>query len=97
LSEINNKTYFFLFHTIHDVLKAENALKGRCTAFELVPVPRALSSDCGVCIASESLSDDVISLLFSNNVDGCFSFNGKEYTQIDADRLRSSRNDGTEE
>jgi hypothetical protein len=97
LSEKNSVTYFFLFHTIHDVLKAENALKGRAVAFELVPVPRALSSDCGVCIASESLSDDVISLLFSINVERCFSFNGKEYARIDADGLRSLCNDGTEE
>ena len=96
LSEKNSTTYFFLFNTIHDVLKAESALKDRGTSFELVPVPRALSSDCGVCVASERPSDEMIPLLFSINVDRCFSFNGKEYLRIRPDELRSSCNNETQ-
>lgn len=92
MSEKDSTTYFFLFHTIHDVLKTESALKSQGRLFELVPVPRALSSDCGVCIASGKPSDDVVSLIFSLNVDRCFSFNGKEYVQIDAHGLRSLQN-----
>ncbi len=89
MSEKDSITYFFLFHTIHDVLKAENALKGQDTVFELVPVPRALSSDCGVCIAAQRPSDKIIVLLLSINLDTCFSFNGREYSRIDIAALRS--------
>ncbi len=74
--------YFFLFHSIHDVLKAESVLKSQGTLFELVPVPRVLSSDCGVCITSQARPDDIASLLSSLNVDRCFFFNGKEFLQI---------------
>ena len=52
------------------------------TLFELVPVPRALSSDCGVCITSQARPEDIASLLSSLHVDRCFFFNGKEFLQI---------------
>jgi hypothetical protein len=82
LPEKDSTAYFFLFHSIHDVLKAENVLKGQGTLFELVPVPRTLSSDCGVCITSEAHPDDIASLLSSLHVHKCFFFNGKEFLQI---------------
>jgi Putative Se/S carrier protein-like len=97
LSEKNSITYFFLFRTVHDVLKAENALKDRGASFELVPVPRALSSECGVCIASERPSDEIISLLFSINVDRCFSFDGNKYMETNPHGLRCSCIDETRE
>jgi Protein of unknown function (DUF3343) len=80
---MNSATYFCLFHGIHEVLKVESALKREGASFELVPVPRALSSDCGVCIALRSPSDKIVSLLFSFNVDRCFSYDGEEYSQVD--------------
>ena len=80
-------TFFFLFHSIHDVLKAESALKGHAIQFEIVPVPRSLSSDCGVCIALQEPADEVISLLLPLGFDNCFSFNGKEYSHVDAHTL----------
>jgi hypothetical protein len=82
LSRNDSVHYFFLFHTIHDVLKAEKTLKDRGCRFELVPVPRALSSDCGVCIRTGEFSADTVSLLFSLNMDRCFSHDGKEYTPL---------------
>jgi hypothetical protein len=82
LSEKDNTAYFFLFRSIHDVLKAESVLKSQGTLFELVPVPRTLSSDCGVCITSQARPDDIASLLSSLNVDRCFFLNGKEFLQI---------------
>jgi len=90
LSGKDSSAYFFLFRTIHDVLKAEKALKGRGCAFELVPVPRVLSSDCGVCIRSEGMAGDSIILLVSLNVDRCFSFDGKKYIPVDPDSLAPS-------
>ena len=92
MSGKDSSTYFFLFHTIHEVLKAEKTLKGRGCAFELVPVPRTLSSDCGVCIRSDKPSGDNISLLSSLNVDRCFSFDGREYIPIDPNNMACSQN-----
>jgi len=62
------------------VLKAEKALKSRGCAHELVPVPRALSSDCGVCIKSEKAGGEIMRLLAGMNVDKCFLFDGKQFT-----------------
>jgi len=39
-----------LFPSIHFALRAEKSMKGRGIAFKLIPVPRHLSSDCGVCL-----------------------------------------------
>jgi hypothetical protein len=92
----DSSAYFFLFHTIHDVLKAEKTLKARGCLFEIEPVPRILSSDCGVCIRSNGLVDDSISLLVPLNVDRCFSFDGKEYIQVDPKSLVSLLDKGSE-
>lgn len=75
--------YFFLFHTIHDVLKAEKALKARGCAHELVPVPRALSSDCGVCIRSEGGADEIMHLLADMKVDRCFHLAGNQFIALE--------------
>ena len=85
----NSITYFCLFHGIHEVLKAESVLKSQDVYFELVPVPRALSSDCGVCVALRSASRAIISLLSSLNVDRCFSFDGEKYAQVDLTSLNN--------
>ena len=39
-----------LFHTTNHVLRAEKALKRADLTLKIVPVPRHLSSDCGVSI-----------------------------------------------
>jgi len=41
----------FIFHSIHRVMKAEKALKKAGLDVRLMPVPRQLSSDCGLSIA----------------------------------------------
>ena len=40
----------FLFSSIHHVMRAEKLLKGKGIKIDLVPVPREISSDCGVAI-----------------------------------------------
>lgn len=40
-----------IFHSIHRVMTAEKALKGTGLDVRLMPVPRQLSSDCGLSIA----------------------------------------------
>jgi len=39
-----------LFQTVSSALMAERLLKKEGIAYKLIPVPRHLSSDCGVCI-----------------------------------------------
>jgi hypothetical protein len=40
-----------IFHSIHRVMKAEKALKNGGFDVRLMPVPRQLSSDCGLSLA----------------------------------------------
>jgi len=40
----------FLFPSMNHVLKAEKILKGAGIIHKLIPVPRNLSTDCGVCL-----------------------------------------------
>lgn len=47
---MNLHTYL-LFDSIHYVMKAEELLKEAGVTIDLVPVPREISSDCGMCIA----------------------------------------------
>jgi hypothetical protein len=44
---------FVLFHSTTGALQAEKRLKGKGIATKLIPVPRQLSSDCGVCLRFE--------------------------------------------
>ncbi len=44
----------FLFESVSAVLVAEKALKNMGITHKLIPVPKQLSSDCGVCIRVES-------------------------------------------
>lgn len=77
-----HKAYYILFTTIHEVLKAEQLLKGREKDIEVVPVPRSLSSDCGVCIRSEAAPEVLAGLLGDMAGYRCFLFDGTGYTQV---------------
>lgn len=39
-----------IFHSVHRVMKAEKILKSRNLDILLIPVPRQMSSDCGLAI-----------------------------------------------
>jgi Putative Se/S carrier protein-like len=39
-----------LFHSISGALRAEKLLKAESISIKLIPVPRHLSSDCGICV-----------------------------------------------
>lgn len=75
----NGKIYFLIFATIHDVLKAERTLKDAAVDVEVVPVPRTLSSDCGVCIKSGTEPGILTGLLGHMAGLRCFIFDGTEY------------------
>jgi hypothetical protein len=68
-----------IFATVHDVLKAERTLKDADVDVEVVPVPRSLSSDCGVCIKSGTESDILVGFLGHMAGIRCFAFDGTEY------------------
>ncbi|NJC88902.1 MAG: DUF3343 domain-containing protein [Desulfuromonas sp.] len=55
---VNDQDYVAIFHSIHRVLRAEQLLKQHKAAFLLIPVPRKLTSDCGLAlrIAPEHLA-----------------------------------------
>ncbi len=81
-----DRPYYILFTTIHDVLKAEKVLKGRSLDVEIMPVPRSLSSDCGVCIKSTAPATILVELLGNINGVRYFIFDGAEYIPGDACR-----------
>ena len=77
----HDRVYYLFFTTIHDVLKAEKRLKGAKVDVEVVPVPRTLSSDCGVCIKSSEPIHVLVGFLSDMAGLRCYHFDGKEYRQ----------------
>jgi hypothetical protein len=47
---VKENDYVAIFHSIHRVLKAEKILKQAAVDFLLIPVPRQLTSDCGLAL-----------------------------------------------
>ena len=59
----------FIFESIHRVMKAEKLLKGKGIKIDLIPVPREISSDCGVAIElSAGLEAEALSILTENRI-----------------------------
>jgi len=59
----------FIFESIHRVMKAEKLLKGKGIKIDLIPVPREISSDCGVAIElSADLEAEALSILTENRI-----------------------------
>ncbi|MDX9801187.1 MAG: DUF3343 domain-containing protein [Spirochaetia bacterium] len=50
-----------LVYSVSHALKIEKLLKSRNTACRLIPVPRHLSSDCGICIKFSSKYTETVS------------------------------------
>ena len=47
-----------VFESVHQVMKAEKLLKGQGIKIDLIPMPREISSDCGVAIELPSGSKE---------------------------------------
>jgi len=55
-----------LFYTSNHAFRAEKLLKERGIACKLVPVPRHLSSECGVCLRIEAAQQEEAQELLKN-------------------------------
>lgn len=58
-----------LFHSVSGALRAEKLLKKKGVAFKLIPVPRHLSSDCGVCIRFPSQDESQVREFLTGKVE----------------------------
>ncbi|HOP47010.1 MAG TPA: DUF3343 domain-containing protein [Desulfobacteraceae bacterium] len=50
MTETSEKYLVALFQSVSHVIKAERILKEAQVPHKVIPVPRKISSDCGVCI-----------------------------------------------
>jgi len=58
-----------LFPSIHFALQAEKLVKAKGISYKLIPVPRHLSSDCGVCLRIPwEKKEEVLEILAQGNV-----------------------------
>lgn len=77
------RSYYLLFHSIHDVLKAEKRLKAGGFSFELMPIPRNLSSDCGSCIRLYDEFEDARPCIHDIVMERSFLFDGEEFKALE--------------
>ena len=61
--------YVILFEAVHQVMRAEKLLKGKGMEVNLIPVPREISSDCGVAIElALGLREEALQLFEENHL-----------------------------
>ena len=58
-----------LFHSTSGALRAEKFLKKEGIAYKIIPVPRHLSSDCGVCIRFSSQDESLVRKVLAHKVE----------------------------
>jgi hypothetical protein len=58
-----------LFNSVSHAMMAEKILKKEGIPHKLIPVPRHISSDCGVCLRIESKDEESIRVLLNSKVD----------------------------
>jgi hypothetical protein len=58
-----------LFKAVSYVLKAEKILKKEGLPHKLIPVPKHISSDCGICLRFEPAIQDIIEAALLNKVE----------------------------
>ena len=56
-----------LFHSISGALRAEKLLKAESVSIKLIPVPRNLSSDCGICVRFASEDEAKVKEILTQN------------------------------
>ena len=58
-----------LFNSVSHAMMAENILKKASIPHKLIPVPRHISSDCGVCLQIEAEQEESVRELLNSKVD----------------------------
>ncbi len=61
--------YVVLFPSVSHAMKSEKILKEKGIPFKLIPVPKSISSDCGVCIRFTSENRTAVQGALSTAVD----------------------------
>jgi hypothetical protein len=64
-----NSHSVILFHSTSGALMAEKLLKKEGIAYKIIPVPRHLSSDCGVCIRFSSQDESLVRKALAEKVE----------------------------
>lgn len=64
-----------LFKTVGSAMKAEKILKEEGLPFKLIPIPKAISPDCGICLRFEAAFETEIVRALSGkvNIEGIVS------------------------
>jgi hypothetical protein len=65
----NDRFGVVLFPSVSYALTAEKILKKEGLSFKLIPIPRHISSDCGVCIRFPASSMDKVLAALSGRVE----------------------------
>ena len=66
---VNEGDYVVVFHSMHRVMKAEKVLKMAKKKILLIPVPRQLTSDCGLAIRFDKhVYNEVVNVLLENEL-----------------------------
>lgn len=81
---MDDVTIVFVFDSIHHVLKAEKLIKRSGLHCELIPVPREISSDCGMALAVQTdASQESRTLLHEGALRfSVFQKDGKHYSKL---------------
>ncbi|WP_409227826.1 DUF3343 domain-containing protein [Gudongella sp. SC589] len=74
------KSYMVLFFTHSGAIKFQRKLKGLNVSCKLMPVPRALSSNCG--IGARVSHDGDILILTDNEVEKVYEIRDNDYREI---------------
>ncbi|TJX68872.1 DUF3343 domain-containing protein [Soehngenia saccharolytica] len=72
--------YIALFYTHYGAIKYSKFLKSKNVENEIMPVPRALSSSCGICVKFSTTID--IRTIVSNDIESIFMLSDGEYKKI---------------
>ena len=83
---VNEGDYVVVFHSMHRVMKAEKVLKVAKKKILLIPVPRQLTSDCGLAIRFDKhVYTEVVNVLLENELIPAetYQLTASGYAQVD--------------
>lgn len=77
------KNYILIFNSVHRVMKAEKLLKLANIPNKTIPVPRKLSSDCGLAIRiSNTPLTDIINALIDEKPEEVYIQKNDEFERV---------------